>query len=173
MILMTPAPVSTDDVTARIFLSWAHDDHREKDSLLGDLMKELKVLAGVRFDWWEDSHLDLGEHWRRGILARLEECDYGLQLLSPCFFASDFIARHEIPPFVGPEPRKRALPVGLRPFALDGSARTHGVEALQVFLLDGKFFSQLTTRVAKQRFARELAQRIRRRLLDLDTWQPL
>ena len=82
-------------VRASLFLSWCHEDAKEKEALLGRL--HLDGLSGVCMSWWEDSQLLLGEDWRRQILARLDSCDYGLLLLSPGFFRSRFILEEELP----------------------------------------------------------------------------
>ena len=58
----------------------------------------------------------IGEDWDQTIKEALEENDYGLLLLSPAFFASDYITQKEIPCWVE---RGRLLPVGLKKFDLD------------------------------------------------------
>ncbi|MGH3981074.1 MAG: hypothetical protein ACRDRZ_19105, partial [Pseudonocardiaceae bacterium] len=85
----------TELVRTSLFLSWCRQDAEAKEALLGLL--HLDGLAGVRISWWEDSHLLLGEDWRRRILARLDGCDYGLLLLTPGFFNSRFILEEELP----------------------------------------------------------------------------
>ena len=155
----------------RLFLSWAHRDVRLKSSLVASLAEQLRILRGVDFEWWEDSHINTGEAWRREILGRLNESDYAVQLTSPSFFASNFIVKHELPPFTTGEPHKGALPVGLRPVPLDGQAELYGIDRLQIFRLDGKCFSELTSAAHRDRFARELAADIQRRVLHADPWR--
>jgi TIR domain len=116
-----------------LFLSWCHADRTAKDALIQPLMDNLRILNGVEVRWWEDSHINIGEDWRRRILAGLNECDYGLLLLSPGFFASGFIAEHELPAFVGPRAVKGALPVGLKRVPLDGTRTLRGVDSHQIF----------------------------------------
>ncbi|MBW0009400.1 MAG: toll/interleukin-1 receptor domain-containing protein, partial [Pseudonocardiales bacterium] len=89
----------TELVHVGMFLSWCHQDAEAKEALLGQM--HLDGLAGMRISWWEDSHLLLGEDWRRRILARLDGCDYGLLLLSPGFFGSRFICEEELPRLFG------------------------------------------------------------------------
>src|SRR5664279_1779446 len=98
----------------KLFLSWCHVDEADKSKLVELLRRNLKILADRDFSWWEDSHIAVGDVWRRGILSRMEECDYGVMLLSPGFFASDFILTEELPHFVGSAAAKLALPVMLK-----------------------------------------------------------
>ncbi|WP_250286077.1 MULTISPECIES: toll/interleukin-1 receptor domain-containing protein [unclassified Frankia] len=149
-------------VHASLFLSWCHDDVAAKRALLEQL--HLDGLAGVRIAWWEDSHLLLGEDWRRQILSRLDHCDYGLLLLSPGFFSSRFILREELPRLLGPSADK-VLPVMLKRVPLDGSHDLHGVDARQVFAgAGGRCFTE-TRGAGRERFALDLATAIRRRVL--------
>jgi hypothetical protein len=164
--------MASDRIGTRLFLSWAHANERAKTDLVGLLEPRLAIQRGLQFYWWEDSHLRVGETWRRGILARLEECDYSLQLLSPEFFASTFITEVEVPPFVGEEPAKKVLPVGLVRFPMDGQAELLGIDEHQIFLLRGKYFSELDRR-GKEEFALRLAGEIARRVRGDDPWKPL
>jgi hypothetical protein len=153
-------------ITRSLFLSWCHADRTAKAALVQPLTHHLKILSCVELRWWEDSHLKIGEDWRRGILARLRECDYGLLLLSPGFFASGFITEQELPAFVGPRAVKGALPVGLKRFPLDGTRTLHGVDRHQTFTLGpaGRFFAE-TRGADRERFALDLATAIRERIL--------
>jgi hypothetical protein len=155
---------TTTAVRARTFLSWCREDLALKLDLLGRLEPNLKILSGIDFSWWEDSQLNVGETWRRQILNRLSDCDYGLLLLSPAFFASDFIKTVELPHFVGTTATKGALPVLLRAVPLDGSRTLHGVETTQVFTLNGKSYAELQG-ADRDDFAVKLASSIARRIL--------
>lgn len=155
------------------FLSWAGKDRRLKASLLDRLEPHLKTLPGVKFTWWEMSHIQIGEAWRHDILARIDESDAILQLLSPSFFASDFIVQEEIPACIGPEAPKRALPVGLKPFPLDPKRRLlQGVNEHQIFRLGDKFYSECSA-TEKDRFALELANAIQDSLTGKSPWRKL
>jgi hypothetical protein len=156
----------TATIVRSLFLSWCHDDHLAKDDLLKRLDVNLTILSGVTLNWWEDSHIRIGEEWRRRILARLRECDYGLLLLSPAFLASGFITEHELPFFVGPDALKGALPVGLKRVPLDHSRSLHGVDSHQIFTHrpNGRFYTE-TRGVERDRFAQDLATAIRDRIL--------
>ena len=152
----------TELVRTSLFLSWCHQDVEAKEALLGLL--HLDGLAGVRISWWEDPHLLLGEDWRRRILARLRGCDYGLLLLSPGFFDSRFILKEELPRLFGPGVDK-ILPVMLKRVPMDGSRDLHGVDARQIFLgAGGRCFTE-TRGPGRERFALDLATKIRERVL--------
>ncbi len=153
-------------ISKRLFLSWCSIDEQAKSSLVTLLRANLQILHGVELVWWEDSLIRIGEDWRRQILARLADCDYGLLLLSPGFFASDFITGHELPRFVGELAEKGALPVGLKRVPLDGTRTLCGVDRHQVFTLaPRKHFFTETRGPARERFAQDLATAIRDRVL--------
>jgi hypothetical protein len=150
-----------------LFLSWCHTDRQAKQALVEPLMENLRILSDVELRWWEDSHINIGEVWRSHILARLGECDYGLLLLSPGFFASEFITTHELPPFIGPGAVKGALPVGLKRVPLDGTRALRGVDRHQIFTHrpSGRFFTE-TRGADRERFVIDLATAIRERILN-------
>ncbi|KJE20417.1 TIR domain [Frankia torreyi] len=148
-------------VQVSMFLSWCHSDADAKQALLGQL--HLDGLAGVRAEWWEDSHLQIGEDWRRQTLDQLAKCDYGLLLLSPGFFASRFILDVELPRLLGPDVDK-VLPVMLKRVPIDGSWDLHGVDTRHIFTSKGRCFTE-TRGPSRERFALDLATEIRRRVL--------
>src|SRR5262249_38962542 len=156
--------VATTMTRASLFLSWCHRDVALKEDLLGRLAPDLAILSGVRIEWWEDSHLVLGEDFRAAILGELAGCDYGVLLLSPGYLASDFITTYELPRFVGPAADRGALPVALRRVPLDGSRDLVGLDRLQIFTYRGRAFGELTGD-GRDAFAGELATQIRRRIL--------
>jgi TIR domain len=151
-------------IVKRLFLSWCHADRQAKDALTALLTPNLQILRGVDLQWWEDSDIRIGEDWRRKILARLDECDYGVLLLSPGFYASRFITEDELPHFVGEVAVKGALPVALKRVPLDGSRDLHGVDRHQIFTSGGRAFAELSGS-GRDRFAVDLATAIRARVL--------
>lgn len=162
---------TTAPVAHAIFLSWSSADAAAKEDLIGRLMPNLKSLLGVDLTWWEMSHLRPGEDFGSEILARLDECDSGLQLVSPAWAGSDFIRQHESPVFVGPAARRMALPVGLRPVPLGtGAMDLHGVDPLQLHLYKGKYFTELRGH-NRDAFAQTLALAIRHRILNSSPWR--
>lgn len=155
---------------ASIFLSWSHRNKKHKDRLLELLEPRLQIQAGLKVDWWEDSHLRIGEDSRQAMIDQLDEADYVLQLLSPEFLASDFIRNVELPPVTSG--RKGALPVGLSRFSLDGSLDLQGIDKRQIFLSDGKFFTEVVGH-RREQFANDLAAKIRERILMPSPWRSL
>jgi hypothetical protein len=158
--------------TVNVFLSWCHRDAAEKERLVPLLTDQLALLADVRVRWWEDSHLLCGEQFGPEIGQRIAESDYGLMLLSPAYFASSFISKHELPRFVGADGDRGALPVALKRLAASDGARNYrGVEQRQVFFLRGRSFGEQNGR--RDEFAEQLATEIRRRVLNLGGYRSL
>lgn len=165
--------VTTDVATIRLFLSWAHVDRALKDALLHDLVPALRSFSDVRFEWWEDSHLVPGEELLPGVLDRLDECDFGVLLVSGRYYGRPFIRRHELPRFTGPAADKAAVPVRLGP-VVDRSTEPDlgGVEDLIEFTRGGKSFAELAG-AQRRLFALDCATAIRRRVLGLNGYRPL
>ena len=133
------------------------------------------MASDFEVDWWEDSHIKIGEDWRKEILTRINEADFSLQLISPSFLTSQFIVKYEIPPFLGENPR--CLPVSLINVPLDHSnIEWHGIKAHQIFRFKGKDF-QRCNEVQRTDFLAQLAaevwERIRRVNGDSSTWRRL
>jgi hypothetical protein len=160
-------------LAAWLFLSWTHEDEQLKNALLKDLLPALGLFSDVRFAWWEDSHLVPGEELLPGILHRLDECDFGVLLLSGRYFGRPFIRQHELPRFAGPAADKEALPVRLAPLP-DRSTRPNlgGVEDLLDFAPHGRSFAELGG-VRRRQFALDCAAAIRRRVLGLNRYRRL
>lgn len=144
------------------FVSYARRDRPAVDALMDLLRPRLKIASGPGFAEWNDRMIPIGAAWRTEIDAALTGCAFGLLLLSPEFFASDFIAANELPHFIEPlGPRtvvihKPLVPVGLKPVPLDGSADLKGIQHVQVFRDDrGRWFSQTRGHV-REAFADQL-----------------
>ncbi len=147
----------------RIFLSWCHQDAREKDALLRDLIPALGLVGDLAVEWWDDSHLTCGEEFASTIVERIDAADYGLLLLSTRYFSRPFIRAHELPRFVGPTADKGALPVALSPLPpLDDTRGLGGVQRQHVFIRNGRSFTEQRG-PDRVRFANDLAEAIRRR----------
>ncbi|MBV9314300.1 MAG: TIR domain-containing protein [Pseudonocardia sp.] len=158
---------------ARVFLSWCHQDKPLAAALLADLHPALKLFTDVKIEWWQDSHLTCGEELTAGIVARLDEADFGLLLLSTRYFSRPFIREHELPRFVGLAADKGALPVALSPLPAFGpESDLGGIDRLVVFTQDGKSFGELVG-VRRTRFANDLAASVRRRVLGLNGYREL
>ena len=135
-----------------------------EDRLTRDLITKLQILFGASRNYqlqlWRDrDDILLGEDWHAHILTAIEECDFGLALISPDYLTRDYIKNFELPKYVGPAATKPLLPVLLKPL----SARQDwlGLEAKQIFSVGGKSYRDAAHR---DRFVEALYEAIERRL---------
>lgn len=126
--------------TLRYFISYAHKDAKRANEFLNELTEHLDVNVQYQFVPWKDEHdLIVGENWFEGIKKALDACDFGLLLLSPSFFKSQFILEHELSHFINntidpnTQLNKPIVPVGLEPFDFQFT-ETQGVLDYQTFL---------------------------------------
>jgi hypothetical protein len=77
-----------------IFISYSHEDEIWKDRLLSHLrVLERQGAADV----WDASDLQAGADWAKEIKKAVRQSDIAVLLISPYFFASDFIVTEELP----------------------------------------------------------------------------
>lgn len=149
----------------RIFLSWCHRDKAPKEALLHDLRPALRLLTDLDVEWWGDDRLMVGEEFTPAIVDRIDECDFGLLLISTHYLVSTYIRQHELPRFVGATADKGALPVMLGVLPTFGPQHDFGgMLKLNMFSREGKSF-RTTTGPRRTEFANDLAAEIRRRAL--------
>ena len=148
----------------RMFLSYAHADYVDVQSLMGRLNQNLEADAKMRFPVWSDEQILIGADWDQSIKAALARSDFGLLLLTPAALASGYIQRTEIPALLA---EAKLLLVGLRPvdFRLQLPS---ALQALQVFRLktaNGKdlFYTESNGGPQKDAFAHGLYKAIRSR----------
>jgi WD40 repeat protein len=79
-----------------VFISYSHKDR----DWLKDLLILLKPYQRQNLKVWADPYLEVGGKWRREIATALSNACVGVLLLSPDFFASDFINDEELPPLM-------------------------------------------------------------------------
>ncbi|WP_089725512.1 toll/interleukin-1 receptor domain-containing protein [Candidatus Thiosymbion oneisti] len=153
-------------IRKNFFVSYARADGHLPNRLLELLRPRLAIMQGFDCDTWIDTMIPVGAAWRREIDTALAQCDFGLLLLSPGFFASRFISERELPRFLGLGPdggiriRKPIVPVGLKYVPLDGSADLKGLDQIQIFRdSQDRWFNQTRGQVSET-FADQLVAAI-------------
>ena len=160
--------------TVKYFVSLAHDDDEAVNRFLKLFKRNLKGAKNFEFVVWQDKMIEIGQDWREQIKRAINECEFGLLLLSPGFFASDFIKQSELPNFVSSDGTidglKKAIPVCLKPVSW-GATDTYGVEAIQVFGVNPRAFSECLTTSKQEQFCKDLFEKLMP-LLPLDSPAP-
>jgi hypothetical protein len=152
----------------KYFISYAHNDKKHVNDLLPRLKTQLKIVKNAQFSGWDDRNIVVGNHWKDEIDQAMEESDFGILMLSPNFFASDFIVEDELTHFLSQnngntQILKPIVPVGLKPINLDGSRDLKGVEKIQIFRDKNNRWFNETRGHTKDAFAEQLANQILRK----------
>ncbi|HEY7122718.1 MAG TPA: toll/interleukin-1 receptor domain-containing protein [Ktedonobacterales bacterium] len=86
-----PTPART-----KAFISYSHKDKE----YLEEFQDQLKFLQhrGLVDVFWADTEIKSGDVWRTQIKAAIASARVAIFLVSPAFFASDFISSQELPP---------------------------------------------------------------------------
>lgn len=170
-IATTGSALAQGKTVVRFFASYAHDDELMVAALLKELQKQFDASRRYELDVWFDRRILVGTRWEEEIAGAIAQCDFGLLLLSPAFFASEFIRATELPRLLGqtkdgaPKP---IVPVGLVP--VDFSRQGPGdIYEHQIFLRRrdgsrGRFYDQLNSAADRRDFVHHLSGEVEARL---------
>jgi len=118
-------------LTARGFLSYAHEDWRLVSRFRRLLGPRLGIARDLRVSVWWDADILLGQRWDDEIRRAIREADFGLLLLSPALLSRDYIRSVEIPALLAAT--GALMPVGLQRVDFLRSD-LQGLDPHQVFL---------------------------------------
>ncbi len=122
------------------FVSYAHRNRVLANNFLEKLSDVLAPSKRFNYELWKDSAIAAGEDWEQQIEQAIEQCDFGLLLISPAFLASKYISRKELPAFVDDQ-NKPFIPVMLQ--QVDFARHDlKGLEKRQIFRLDFEGFNE-------------------------------
>ena len=82
------------------FVSYAHRNQQLANGFIEKLKDVLAPSKRYEYALWKDDALVIGESWKTQIIKAIDECGFGLLLISPAFLASEFITKNELPSFV-------------------------------------------------------------------------
>jgi hypothetical protein len=148
------------------FVSYAHRNSALTQNFIERLDDVLAPSKQFEYSRWQDTDLVLGEEWKSQIIEAIENCDFGLLLISPAFLASSFITKSELPKFVSGE--KASVPVMLQPVDFNRHD-LKGLEERQIFRFapkgseNTKAYSECKSH-RRDAFVLELFRKIERKL---------
>ncbi|MFV1980577.1 MAG: toll/interleukin-1 receptor domain-containing protein [Rhodothermia bacterium] len=148
----------------RFFVSYARANKELAGKFMAKLLEQLRPSAMYKYETWQDSDILVGEDWHNEIQKALQDCDFGLLLVSPAFLGSQYIEDHELPKFLGKD-SKPVIPVVLQRVDLDRDD-LKGLKKRQLFRLEGrkqsrpKAFGECSTGADREKFAQELFRQI-------------
>jgi hypothetical protein len=90
----------------RVFISYSHKDAKYLDELLAHLA--LPVRQGL-ITSWSDRNISPGSIWKNEIIQAVNSAKVAIFLVSADFFASDFIAEHELAPLLAAAEREEVV----------------------------------------------------------------
>lgn len=146
--------------TIKLFVSYARKDNKDKpqvDKFLDELKQHFSASKKYRYELWADWDVLLGTDWDDEIKAQVDECDFGLMLVSLPFINSDYISQHELPKLL-----ERALPVGFQHFEWK-NYEMKGLGEKQIFRHKDTCYDRCTGNKRKD-FIAELFVRIETRI---------
>ena len=142
-----------------IFISYAREDNKLKDSFLKIIKTRLEITKKpYNFIFSADTDVLLGGEWKEEILKKVEECDYGMLLLSTNFLSSKFITKEELPRLID-----KCLPVALGLIDI-GRMDLKGLDEKQIYFNEEKKSFLECDEIEKEKFANRLANQIEDRV---------
>ncbi len=140
-----------------IFISYARDDKLVKQDFLGRIKKRLNTNdLKYRFIFSADTDILPGQDWHEEIQKSINQCDYGLLLISTNFLNSKYIEENELPELLD-----KCIPVALDIIDIgENGQNLKGLKQKQIFFYDdNKAFTECGKN-NKIRFINSLAKKI-------------
>ncbi|MCX0438195.1 MULTISPECIES: toll/interleukin-1 receptor domain-containing protein [Aeromonas] len=128
-----------DKPQVKFFVSYAHANRVSKEQFMALFSEQTAISKRFDYQYWSDSELTLGDHWRDEIARAQAETDFGLLLISPAFLASKFIVEQELPTYLA-HGGKRCFPLMLRPVDFERHD-LKGLQDQQIYRLHSADFS--------------------------------
>ena len=142
-----------------VFISYSHEDRQLKESFLNKIKTRLKISKKpYNFIFSADTDVLVGGEWKEEILKKVEECDYGMLLLSANFLNSEFITKEELPRLID-----KCLPVALGLIDI-GRMDLKGLDEKQIYFNEEKKSFSECDEIEKEKFANRLANQIEDRV---------
>ncbi len=159
------ADATIERPTLKYFVSYDGKEVKLKNSLIDFLEANLKASPNYDYEKWDDSDILTGENWHERIQEAIQECHFGLLLLSLNFINNEYIEKNELFHFLpknqnDTNPKKYPIIVGLKKVDLKGRHDLKGIEEIQIFRYRPNerkyFFSECNATEMKEDFARNL-----------------
>ena len=88
--------MTNENKAISVFISYAHEDEKEKDILLNTYLEAIKLNLDFTLSVWTDEQIQGGMNWNTAIQKELENADIVLFLISSSFAASKYSKTVEI-----------------------------------------------------------------------------